>query len=61
MLDDLAEQLSGYSSFHAALADVRRRCGDAAAAREAYVRALELTGNPGEREFLERRVEQLGM
>ncbi len=40
-------------------------CGAAAAtataAREAYLRALELTDNPGEREFLERRVEQLGM
>ena len=60
LLDELAGQLSGYSSFHAALADVRRRCGDGAAAREAYLRALELTDNPGEREFLERRVDQLG-
>ena len=31
-------------------------CGDATAARAAYVRALELTDNPGEREFLERRL-----
>ena len=49
-----------YSSFHAALADVQRRRGDVTAARAAYVRALELTDNPGEREFLARRVNQLG-
>ena len=61
LLDELAGQLSGYASFHAALADVQRRCGDEAAARAAYRRALELTDNPGEREFLERRIEQLGM
>ena len=54
------EQLSDYSSFHAALADVQRRRGDVSAARAAYLRALELTDNPGEREFLERRVNQLG-
>jgi RNA polymerase sigma-70 factor, ECF subfamily len=60
LLEDLAGQLSDYSSFYAALADVQRRCGDLTSARVAYARALELTGNPGEREFLERRVEQLG-
>ncbi len=60
LLDELAGQLSDYSSFHAALADVQRRRGDVTAARAAYVRALELTDNPGEREFLERRVNQLG-
>ena len=40
-----------------------RRCratsGDDAAARKAYERALALTGNPGEREFLERRLREL--
>ena len=30
------------------------------AARAAYARALELTGNPGERAFLERRLAELG-
>jgi predicted RNA polymerase sigma factor len=29
-------------------------------ARAAYERALELTENPGERGFLERRIDQLG-
>jgi RNA polymerase sigma-70 factor, ECF subfamily len=60
LLDDLAEPLAGYASFHAAHADVRRRCGDEAAARASYVRALELTDNPGERGFLSRRLGDLG-
>ena len=60
LLDELEGQLSDYSSFHAALADVQRRRGDVTAARAAYLRALELTDNPGEREFLARRVNQLG-
>ena len=60
LLAALAGRLAGYAPFHAALADVQRRCGDAAAARAAYVRALELTDNPGERAFLERRLAELG-
>jgi len=60
LLGALDGQLSGYAPFHAARADVLRRLGDAPAAREAYHRALELTGNPGEREFLERRLRGLG-
>ena len=60
LLDELEGRLSDYSSFHAALADVQRRRGDVTAARAAYLRALELTDNPGEREFLARRVNQLG-
>jgi predicted RNA polymerase sigma factor len=38
---------------------VQRRCGDEAAAREAYERALELAGNAGERSFLQRRLAEL--
>jgi RNA polymerase sigma-70 factor, ECF subfamily len=60
LLDMLGDRLDGYAPFHAALADVRRRSGDAAGAREAYERALELTTNTGEREFLARRLAQLG-
>ena len=60
LLDELRGQLGGYSSFHAALAEVQRRRGDVTAARSAYERALELTLNTGEREFLERRNSQLG-
>jgi RNA polymerase sigma-70 factor (ECF subfamily) len=59
LFDDLADELPDYAPFHAALADVQRRCGDSGAARTAYERALELTGNPGERAFLERRLATL--
>ena len=60
LLAGLEGSLAGYAPFHAACADVQRRLGDDAAAREAYERALALTGNPGEREFLERRLRALG-
>ena len=59
LLDALAERLAEYAPFHAAYADVRRRSGDAAAARAAYGRALALTTNEGERGFLERRLAEL--
>jgi RNA polymerase sigma-70 factor, ECF subfamily len=59
LLEALEEPLAGYASFHAAAADVQRRCGDETAARASYERALELTGNPGEREFLARRLAEL--
>jgi RNA polymerase sigma-70 factor, ECF subfamily len=60
LLEELTEELSEYSSFHAALADVQRRMGDVPTARSAYERALALTDNAGERQFLERRINQLG-
>ena len=56
LLAALERPLAGYAPFHAALADVQRRCGNAGAASTAYRRALELTANPGERAFLERRL-----
>jgi RNA polymerase sigma-70 factor, ECF subfamily len=56
LLAALAGQLADYAPFHAACADLRRRLGDESAARAAYERALELTGNPGERAFLARRL-----
>ena len=60
LLAALEASLADYAPFHAACADVQRRLGDDAAAREAYERALALTGNPGEREFLARRLRDLG-
>jgi RNA polymerase sigma-70 factor (ECF subfamily) len=60
LLEALAGQLDGYAPFHAARADVQRRLGDGPAARSAYERALELTENPGERAFLERRRADFG-
>jgi len=60
LLEPLAQALGEYGPFHAACADVQRRLGNDAAARSAYARALELTTNPGEREFLARRAAELG-
>ena len=48
--------LDAYHLLHSARADLLRRLGRAEDARAAYERALELAGNPVEREFLERRL-----
>jgi RNA polymerase sigma-70 factor, ECF subfamily len=56
LLAALGQPLADYAPFHAALADVQRRHGNAPEASTAYRRALELTANPGERAFLERRL-----
>jgi len=47
-----AEQLAGYQPFHAARADLLARVGEPAAALAAYDRAIELSANPAERQFL---------
>ena len=60
LLEPLGAPLAEYAPFHAASAHVQRRLGDEPAARAAYARALALTGNPGERAFLERRLAELG-
>jgi RNA polymerase sigma-70 factor (ECF subfamily) len=52
------EGLDAYGPFHTARADLLRRLGRAEAAA-AYERAIELAGNPVEREFLERRLAEL--
>lgn len=48
--------LDAYQPLFAAKADILRRQGRDAAAREAYLQALELTTNAAERGFLERQV-----
>ena len=58
-IDRLAEPLTGYHAFHVARADLLRRLGRIADARAAYDRAVELTGNPAERDHLIRRRDQL--
>ncbi len=60
-VDDLLArgELTGYRLAHAARADLCRRLGKTAEAREAYARALELTQSQPERQFLERRLAQL--
>ena len=50
LVDDL--DLGGYHLFHATRADLLRRLGRAAEAREAYARAAELAPNETERAFL---------
>jgi RNA polymerase sigma-70 factor (ECF subfamily) len=62
LMDDpeLGEDLGDYMPFWSARADLLRRAGRGAEAREAYSRALELATNPVERRFLGRRLSELG-
>jgi RNA polymerase sigma-70 factor (ECF subfamily) len=58
-LIDLIAGLDGYYLYHSARADLFRRLGRVAEARQAYERALELATNPAEQRFLERRLREL--
>jgi RNA polymerase sigma-70 factor (ECF subfamily) len=51
--------LSGFRYAHAARADLLRRLGRHAEARDAYVAALELTQQAAERRFIERRLAEI--
>ncbi|MER9301697.1 RNA polymerase sigma factor [Mesorhizobium sp. M0293] len=51
--------LDGYHLAHAARADMQRRLGLGDAAKTSYRRALELTRQPAERRFIERRLSRL--
>jgi len=51
--------LQRYQPFHAARADLFRRCGRRDEAAAAYRRALELSGNDAERSFMSRRLAEL--
>jgi RNA polymerase sigma-70 factor (ECF subfamily) len=55
-VERLAPALDGYHLFHATRADLLRRLGRAAEAREADARALALTHNPAERHLLTDRL-----
>jgi RNA polymerase sigma-70 factor, ECF subfamily len=57
-LMDTIDGLDAYHLLHSARADLLRRLGRADDARAAYERALELAGNPVEREFLARRLRE---
>ena len=61
LVDGLLAQgeLGGYHLAHAAQADLHRRLGNTAAARDAYQRALVLVQQEPERRFLERRLHEL--
>ncbi|HSS19892.1 MAG TPA: RNA polymerase sigma factor [Pyrinomonadaceae bacterium] len=52
-------RLENYYLFHAARADLLRRLGRSAEARAAYERALELTANQVEQNFVRRRLDEL--
>lgn len=54
----LRVELEGYQPFHAALADLHRRAGDAMEAIREYELALKLTENEAERTFLRTRLDQ---
>jgi RNA polymerase sigma-70 factor (ECF subfamily) len=55
-LDALANvDLADYQPYHAARADLLTRAGHIEEAIAAYDRAIELTANPAEREFLSRQ------
>ena len=58
-LVDRIEGQERYHLLHAARADLLRRLGRYQEAGEAYSRALELTRNPVEREFIARRLNEL--
>lgn len=53
------DALRGYGPLHAARADMLRRLGREAEAREAYRRAAELVANPSERAYLASRADAL--
>jgi RNA polymerase sigma-70 factor, ECF subfamily len=59
-LIDAIEGLERYAPFHVSRADLLARLGRDEDAVAAYRRALELSSNPVQRAFLERRIEELG-
>jgi RNA polymerase sigma-70 factor (ECF subfamily) len=59
IVDQLRGRLESYHLLHATRADLLRRLGRDEEAALAYERARELTSNPTERAFLERRLREL--
>ncbi|MDN4596770.1 RNA polymerase sigma factor [Leifsonia virtsii] len=59
-VEALSADLDGYHAFHATRADLLRRLGRTAEAREAYARAIALSGNTAEAAALARRRDGLG-
>lgn len=55
-LNDLALALGDYHLFHSTRAELLDRIGERGLAREARLRALELSQNPAERSFLEQKL-----
>jgi RNA polymerase sigma-70 factor (ECF subfamily) len=59
LVERLQQELAGYHPYVVARADLLRRLGRSEEAREAYDRAIELTGNTAERAYLTRRRDEL--
>jgi RNA polymerase sigma-70 factor (ECF subfamily) len=59
-LIDAIEGLDGYAPYHVSRADLLARVGRNDDAVDAYRRGLELSTNPVQRSFVERRIEELG-
>jgi RNA polymerase sigma-70 factor (ECF subfamily) len=59
MLLRLEDQADGFYPYHAARADLLRRANQREAAADAYQRALEICGNPAERAYLQRRLDEM--
>lgn len=59
-VDRVGDALGGYHAFHATRAELLRRLGRRAEARNAYDRAIALAGNTAERAHLSRRRDELG-
>ncbi len=59
MLLRLDKEAENYYPYHAARADLLRRTGQREAAVDAYRRAIKLCGNPAERAYLQRRLEEM--
>ena len=59
LIDEVAEDLSGFHPLHAARADLLRRAGRRAEAAAAYEHAIALCANAVERRYLERRLAEI--
>ncbi len=60
LLEPLAEALGTYAPYHLARADLLRRAGQTESARQAYRAALDLCQNQVERDFILKRIAELG-
>lgn len=59
LADTVADELQAYQPFHAAHANLLKRCGQSNAAANAYRRAIAISTNSSEQEFLEHRLAEL--
>ncbi len=59
MLLRLENEADNFYPYHAARADLLRRTNQREAAADAYQRTLELCGNPAERAYLQRRLDEM--